>query len=96
HADGFFLELRRELPTTPCHVPTSSRLLSAYVADCPESAGHLKAIEGIRTSGRIITLEIQRELAAPINGADRRLYGDPLSRIPPFRMARLELGQHFY
>ncbi|HUR06379.1 MAG TPA: amidohydrolase, partial [Nonomuraea sp.] len=41
HADGFFLELRRELPTTPRHVPTSSRLLSAYVANCPESAGHL-------------------------------------------------------
>lgn len=29
------------LPTTPRHVPTSSSLLSAYVADCPESAGHL-------------------------------------------------------
>ncbi|MGJ6969706.1 hypothetical protein ACSDR0_48310, partial [Streptosporangium sp. G11] len=27
----------------PRHVPTSSRLLSAYVADCPESAGHLTA-----------------------------------------------------
>jgi hypothetical protein len=36
HADGFFLELGRELPATPRHVPTSSRLLSAYVADCLE------------------------------------------------------------
>lgn len=41
HADGFFLELRRGLPATPRHVPTSSRLLSAYVAGCPESSRHL-------------------------------------------------------
>lgn len=85
HADGFFLELRRELPATPRHVPTSSRLLSAYVADCPETAGHLTApsAEGTGSDGDAYVKESEYSPTAAVIHSARWAFAYMLALTPP-------------
>ncbi|MGN9847573.1 DUF6192 family protein, partial [Nonomuraea sp. H19] len=71
----------------PRHVPTSSRLLSAYVADCLESAGHLSTTSPRKES--VVENTVASRQVLELLALGTAFYSGMQDLIPTLRVAEI-------